>query len=145
MYKASIFWYSMRTWDHWEFQLWNATWHDFQELDFVQRVKAKRTSCKNPAGNGCHLKLGAHRRIMLRRIWRRTLWNGIAIKKAVCGWWHSTSWCSLVSKNKIDIIFDISPYLAQRYLAQPRGVAVCACLHLMVQHYSPSVAMQPIT
>jgi hypothetical protein len=41
MYKASIFWYSMLTGDHWEFQLWNATWHDSQELDIVQWVKEK--------------------------------------------------------------------------------------------------------
>jgi hypothetical protein len=46
MYKASIFWYSMLTWDHWEFQLWKATWHDSQELDFVQGVKEKRPSCQ---------------------------------------------------------------------------------------------------
>jgi hypothetical protein len=45
MYKASIFWYSMLTWDHWEFQLWKVSWHDSQELDFVQRVKEKRPSC----------------------------------------------------------------------------------------------------
>jgi hypothetical protein len=31
MYKASIFLYSMLTWDHWEFQLWNETWHDSLE------------------------------------------------------------------------------------------------------------------
>jgi hypothetical protein len=36
----------MLTWDHWEFQLWKATWHDSQELDFVQRVKEKRPSCR---------------------------------------------------------------------------------------------------
>jgi hypothetical protein len=48
MYKASIFWYSMLTWDwHWEFQLWKATWHDSQELDFVKRVQAKRPSWEN--------------------------------------------------------------------------------------------------
>jgi hypothetical protein len=40
MYKASIFWYSMLTWDHWEFQLWIVIWHDSQEMEFVQRVKA---------------------------------------------------------------------------------------------------------
>jgi hypothetical protein len=45
MYKAFIFWYSMLTWDHWEFQLWKATEHDSQELDFVQGVKGKRPSC----------------------------------------------------------------------------------------------------
>jgi hypothetical protein len=44
--KASIFWYSMLTWDHWELQLWIVTWHDSQEMEFVQRVKATIRSCK---------------------------------------------------------------------------------------------------
>jgi hypothetical protein len=58
MYKASIFWYSMLTWDHWEFQLWNATWHDSQELDFVQGVKAKRPSCHAAAaGPGARISV----------------------------------------------------------------------------------------
>jgi hypothetical protein len=45
MYEASIFWYSMPTWDHWEFKLWIATWHDSQQMELVQRVKAKIPSC----------------------------------------------------------------------------------------------------
>jgi hypothetical protein len=36
----------MLTWDHWEFQLWKATWHDSQELDFVQREKENRFRCR---------------------------------------------------------------------------------------------------
>jgi hypothetical protein len=44
MYKAFIFWYRLLTWDHWEFQLWKATYNVswFSGVGFCPRSKGKK-------------------------------------------------------------------------------------------------------
>jgi hypothetical protein len=77
MYKASIFWYSMLTWDHWEFQLWIVTWHDSQELEIVQRVKVTIPFDANISKSHPHITMiSGHRQInyifqvRICKIWR---------------------------------------------------------------------------
>ena len=73
------------------------------------------------------MKLGAHRQLMLSCIWLSLLLNGWA-KKNSCLRVIAEHYSSLSHMAqpylKYQISLILSPYLAQRYLAQPRVLAV---------------------
>ena len=88
------------------------------------------------------LKLGAHRQIMLSCIWLSIILNGRA-KKNFCVRViaeHYSSLCHMAQPYlKYQISLILSPYLAQRYLAQPRVLSVCACLCLIAQPFLDNI------
>ena len=84
------------------------------------------------------LKLGAHRQITLSFIWHSRFLNGSATKNSCVRMTaeHYSSLCHMAQPySKYQISLILSPYLAQRYLAQPRILAVCDCLRLMAQPF----------